>query len=46
MIHFFRNLLVLHTVILEEEEWLEGIKQEVSQVLVQVCSQYPTVIAV
>lgn len=40
------DLLVLHSVILEEEERLEGIKQEVSQVLIQVCSQDPAVVAV
>ena len=40
------NSLVLHTIILKEEEWLEGIKQEVSQVLIQVGGQNPTIVAV
>ena len=43
---FTANLLVLHTVVLEEEEWLEGIEQEVSQVLIQVCGQNATIVAV
>ena len=48
-IEFLRNTwnsLVLDTVVLEEEERLEGVKQEVSQVLIEVGGQNAAVKAV